>query len=146
MKTLVVKACVALLAVLLTAGAWLAFWWQSSTRPDDAVREVCIGAAAYPDWYLAEKQVAGAVYYTIYSRRGNTPWDCRFGDRPGGWLYGQSVSEAQLLLQRTDGSTWLLDLCTGEYREVPPPQEPLIPLGGFFVDAQTAVSETVGNP
>lgn len=146
MKSIVVKACIALLAVLLTAGVWVAFWWQSATRPDDAVREICIGSAAYPDWYLAEKQVAGAVYYTIYSRRGNTPWDRRFGDRPGGWLYGQSVSASQLLLQRTDGSTWRLDRCTGEYREVPPPQEPLIPLGGFFGNAQTVDSESVGNP
>lgn len=134
MKTIVVKACIVLLVLLLSVGAWVAFWWQSSTRPDDAVREVCIGTAACPDWYLAEKRVQGAVYYTVYSRRGDTPWDRRFGNRPGGWLYGQSLSGGELILQRTDGSTWALDLRTGEYREVPPPQEPLAPLGSLIKD------------
>lgn len=132
MKTFVVRACIILPALLLTAGAWVAFWWQSSTRPDDSVREVCIGSGACPDWYLAEKQVQGAVYYTIYSGCGNTPWDRRFGDRPGGWLYGLSVSDELLLLQRTDGSTWSLDRRTGDFREVPPPQDPLLPLGALM--------------
>lgn len=132
MKSVVIRGCIVFLALLSAAGVWVAFWWQSSTRPDDSVREVCIGSPACPDWYLAEKQVQGAVYYTIRSRGGGTPWDRRFGDRPGGWLYGLSVSDELLLLQRTDGSTWSLDRRTGEYREVPPPQDPLLPLGALM--------------
>lgn len=132
MKAGMLRACAALIVVALTVGAWVAFWWQSAARGDDTVREICIGSAAYPEWYLAEKRVAGAVYYTIYSRCGNTPWDRRFGDRPGGWGYGRFVSESELLLQRTDGSTWSLDRRTGDFREVPPPQDPLLPLGALI--------------
>lgn len=132
MKSLIRKAGAALSVVALASGLWAAFWWFSASRPDDAVSEICIGSAAYPGWYLAEKQVSGAAYYTIYSRLGNTPWDRRFGDRPCGWLFGQSLSETELLLQRADGSTWLLDRRTGEYREVPPPQNPLPPLGRWM--------------
>lgn len=110
-------------------------WWWPQVRPDDGVREICIGSVSSPDWYLAEKRVSNAVYYTIRSGRGDTPWDHRFGAKPGGWLYGVSLSEHELLLQRADGSTWSLDRRSGEVREVPVPQIPLLPLGCFFAES-----------
>lgn len=131
MKALRSIGCV--FAVVLSVSAcFIGLWRYAVTLPDDAVREICIGSVAYPDWYLAEHRVQGAVYYTIGSGRGDTPWDKRFGNRPGSWLYGRSLSERELLLQRADGSTWRLDRRTGEVREDPAPSLPLLPLGDLI--------------
>lgn len=125
-------------AALLAAGAFVALWYGSVTAPDDSVREICVGSETAPDWYLAEHHVAGKAYYTLRSGRGNTPWDERFGARPGSWLFllrGESGSEAnELLLQRVDGSVWRVHLLTGEVEEAPAPALPMIPMGALFAD------------
>lgn len=118
-----------LLAVLLTAGCFVALWYVSVHAADDSVREVVIGA---PDWYLAEHRVGPEAYYTLRSARGNTPWDTRYGNRPGSWLYLQQAGDDALLLQRLDGTVLRLDLRSGSYRQAPAPSEPLAPLSAFF--------------
>lgn len=120
----------AVLAVLLTAGAFAALWWNSVHAPDDAVREIPL---VEPDWYLAEHRVAGKAYYTLRSARGNTPWDTRYGNRPGSWLYLQREGNA-LFLQRLDGSALELDLRTGAYHDAPTPSTPFTPLSALFPD------------
>lgn len=118
----------AVLAVLLTAGAFAALWWSSVHAPDDAVREISL---AESDWYLAEHRVAGKAYYTLRSTRGNTPWDTRYGNRPGSWLYLQREGDT-LFLQRLDGSVLELDLRTGAYHDAPTPSAPFTPLSALF--------------
>lgn len=130
--------CVGVVAGLLTAGALVALWYGAISTPDASVREICVGSAASPDWYLAEHRVAGKAYYTLRSGHGNTPWDERFGARPGSWLFllrGESGSEPnELLLQRVDGSVWRVHLLTGEVEEAPAPALPMIPMGALFAD------------
>ena len=130
--------CVGVVGVLVTVGGFAALWYASVTAPDDRVREICVGSETAPDWYLAEHHVAGKAYYTLRSGRGNTPWDERFGARPGSWLFllrGESGSEPnELLLQRVDGSVWRVHLLTGEVEEAPAPALPMIPMGALFAD------------
>lgn len=118
-------------AVLLLLGAFVALWFFSVHAPDDAVREIRIGSATSPDWYLAEHRVAGKAYYTLRSARGDTPWDARYGKRPASLLYLQREEES-LLLQRLDGSVLRLDLRTGTFSDAPSPSEPTIPLSSLF--------------
>lgn len=135
MKARFLTACAALIFAGLAVGSFVGLWRQAVTAPDDAVREICIGTSEFPDWYLAEKQVEGARYYTVYSRRGNTPWDMRFGNRPGGWLFGGAMPNAAFMLQRTDGRTWTLDFATGAVEETSLPDYPLPPLRSLFADS-----------
>lgn len=132
--------CVGVGAALLTAGALVALWYGAMTAPDASVREICVGSAAAPDWYLAEHGVAGKAYYTLRSGRGDTPWDARFGARPGGWLLmlrGESGCEQDsLLLQRADGSVWRVNLLTGAVDEAPVPSLPMIPMKQLFADEE----------
>lgn len=127
-------------SALLTAGCFVALWYGAVTTPDDSVREICVGSVAAPDWYLAEHRVEGKAYYTLRSGRGDTPWDERFGARPGSWLFllrGESGREAnELLLQRVDGSVWRVNLFTGEVNEAPVPAMPMIPMGELFADSE----------
>lgn len=117
-----------IVAVLLPACCFLALWLLSLHAPDDAVSEVCIAA---PDWYLAEHRVGSQAYYTLRSVRNDTPWDARYGHRPGSWLYVRQDGDF-LFLQRLDGTVLRIHLRTGDYGEVPPPSEPFAPLSSFF--------------
>lgn len=139
MKPVLLRFLLGFGAALLTAGCFVALWYGSVTAPDDGVREICVGSVAAPDWYLAEHRVAGKAYYTLRSGRGNTPWDKRFGARPGSWLFllrGESGREPnELLLQRVDGSVWRVELQTGEVDEVPVPSEAMLPMEVLFEDA-----------
>lgn len=132
--------CASLGALMVVLSGFGALWYASITAPDDSVREICVGSVEAPDWYLAEHRVAGEAYYTLRSGRGNTPWDARFGARPGSWLFllrGESGWEPnELLLQRVDGSVWRVNLFTGEVKEAPAPAKPMIPMGELFADAE----------
>lgn len=140
MKPFLVRLWLGLGAALLTAGGFVALWYGAVTTPDDSVREICVGSSAAPDWYLAEHRVAGKAYYTLRSGRGNTPWDERFGARPGSWLFllrGESGCEPnELLLQRADGSVWRVNLFTGAVEEASVPARPMIPMGALFADSE----------